>query len=67
MEKATQQVVAHGSNAIQLKYEDLLQDPGPSLDRILDFCGLAGSPISSELLGTIAAGHGRAKPEARGR
>ncbi len=56
VEKAAEQVAAHGRNAIQLKYEDLLQDPGPSLDRVLDFCGLADSPPPPELLGTINTG-----------
>ena len=53
VEKATQQVASYGSNALQLKYEDLLQDPVDNLDRILDFCGLAGNPVPSELLNTI--------------
>ena len=51
--KATQQVAANGNNAIQLKYDDLLHDPISNLNRILEFCGLEGNPVPSELLSTI--------------
>jgi len=50
VEKAVEQVAAYGSNAMQVNYEALLQDPGATLDSLLEFCGLADKPPPPGLL-----------------
>lgn len=53
VETATQHIKSRGENALQIRYEDLLQDPQPNLEKVLRFCGLAPGEISPDLIASF--------------
>ena len=53
VERAVQHVISCGENALQIRYEDLLQDPQPNLKKIFRFCGLSTGEISSDLIASF--------------
>jgi len=53
VETAVQQVKNHGENALQVRYEDLLQDPQLNLEKIFRFCGIAADEISPDLIASF--------------
>lgn len=53
VETAIQHIKSRGENALQIRYEDLLQDPQPNLEKIFRFCGLAPGEISPDLIASF--------------
>lgn len=51
--KASEQMALHANSTLEIKYEDLLQQPEFHLKKAMEFCGLENTTIPADLVASI--------------